>query len=157
MRLALSSATLAVAALAGSLAIAQDGPTPEQQAVNARHSHMQLYAFNLGALGGMAQGAIPYDAEIATSAAQNLVNLAGINQNRYWPEGTSSEDMEESHALPALWDNMADYEAKHDALDQAAAALLQAAGTDQATLAAAMGAVGQACGACHESYREPQG
>lgn len=157
MRFALSFATLAVAALAGSLAIAQDGPTPEQQAVNARQSHMQLYAFNLGALGGMAQGSIPYDAEIATAAAQNLVNLAGINQNRYWLEGTSSEDMEESHALPALWEDRAGYEAKHEALDQAAAALLEAAGTDQATLAAAMGAVGQSCGGCHEAYREPQG
>lgn len=157
MRYATTLAFITAATLAGGLAVAQDGPTPEQQALNARQGHMQLYAFNLGALGGMAQGAIPYDAAVATTAADNLVHLAAIQQGRYWLEGTSSEDMEESHALPALWENMADYDAKHDVLDQAVVALQAAAGTDLASLQAAMGAVGQACGACHESYREPQG
>jgi len=141
---------------AGSAAVAQDGPTPEQQAVNARQSHMQLYAFNLGALGGMAQGSLPYDAAAATAAAQNLDHLVQIDQARYWIPGTSSEDLEESHALPAIWENMADFEAKQAGLRDAVAALVAAAGTDQATLGAAMGGVGQACGACHQAYREPQ-
>ena len=36
-------------------------------AIKARQAHMQLYAFNLGTLGGMAQGKIDYDADAASA------------------------------------------------------------------------------------------
>jgi len=151
----LASVALLASLVTGSLATAQEGPTPEQQAVNARQSHMQLYAFNLSALGGMAQGSIPYDAADAAAAAENLNHMIQIDQGFYWIPGTSSEEIEGSHALPKIWENMEDFQAKHAALQDAVANLVTAAGTDQATLGAAMGGVGQACGACHQAYRAP--
>lgn len=144
-----------VAALTGGSAAAQDGPPPEQQALNARQSHMQLYGFHLGPVGGMAQGNIPFDAAVATAAAQNLSHLAQMDQSLYWLPGTSSEEMEESRARPAIWEDMEDFAAKRLALAEATEALVAAAGTDQAALGAAMGGVGQACAACHETYRVP--
>jgi cytochrome c556 len=111
----------------------------------------------LGALGGMAQGTIPYDAAVATASAENLDRLAQIDQGRYWLPGTSSEDLEESQALPAIWENIEDFQAKQAGLREAVANLVTAAGNDQASLGAAMGGIGQACGACHQAYREPQG
>lgn len=143
----------AVAAVAGTIAVAQS--TPEAAAVNARQSHMQLYAFNLGALGGMAQGAIPYDAAVAAAAAGNLVALSALDQSRYWPAGTASGEIEGARALPALWENMDDAIAKGMALNAAAVAMAEVAGTDLAALQGAMGALGGACGACHEAYRMP--
>ncbi|TNC71973.1 c-type cytochrome [Rubellimicrobium roseum] len=152
--------TLSLAAVAAlglaSVTVAQEGPTPEQQAVNARQSHMTLYAHNLGKLGAMAQGNAEYNAETATAAAASLHHLVQLDQSGYWLEGTSSEQMEESRALPALWQNLEDAGAKHEALMTAVENLQSTAGTDLASLQAALGGVGQACGACHENYRVPQ-
>jgi cytochrome c556 len=143
-------AALATALLAGT-AVAQDA----NPAIAARKAHMDLYAFNLGIVGGMARGNVPYDAAAATAAAGNLAALAKLDQSRYWPEGTSSLDTSESRALPELWDNIPDAVAKGQALAAAADAFAAQAGGGLEALQAGLGPVGQACGACHESYRQP--
>lgn len=145
-------AGLVTAAVVATLASAQ-GSDPLAAAVNARQSHMQLYQFNLMTLGGMAQGAIAYDAAAATAAANNLVALSGLDQSGYWLPGTATGEIEGSRARAELWANIEDAVAKGQALNAAAVAMAAAAGTDQASLQAAMGALGAACGACHESYR----
>jgi cytochrome c556 len=145
--------TAIVAALVAGAAIAQQNQTPEEAAVAARESHMRLYAFHLGPLGGMAQEAIPYDAEMAQRAADALVALASFDQDLYWIPGTAQGEVEGSEALPAIWENYEDFEAHRVALEEAAVAMQAAAGTDLAGLQGAMGGLGGACGACHESYR----
>ena len=50
--------------LVAGTAIAQQND-PMAAAVKARQAHMQLYAANLGVLGGMARGNMDYDAEAA--------------------------------------------------------------------------------------------
>ena len=147
-------AVLAAAALSG-VAIAQDAPpSPEQQAVQARQSHMTLYAHNLGKLGAMAQGNAEYNSEVATAAAQSLNHLVQLNQSGYWLPGTATGEFEGSRALPAIWEEGSDVGAKHQALVDAVANLQAAAGTDLASLQGALGGVGQACGGCHETYRQ---
>ena len=64
--------------------------------------------------------------------------------------------MEDTRALPAIWENMEDFRAKQTALQEATTALQGAAGTDLAVPQAAMGGVGQACGSCHQNYRAEQ-
>ena len=122
-------------------------------AIKARQAHMDLYAFNLGTLGAMAQENIPYDADAAAAAAGNLAMLASLNQSNYWPQG-SDTSIEGSRALPALWENIPDAIAKGEALATAAAALAEVAGTDLASLQGAFGPVGGACGDCHRAYRQ---
>ncbi|MCU0910005.1 MAG: cytochrome c [Rhodobacteraceae bacterium] len=122
-------------------------------AVKARKAHMQLYAFNLGALGAMAKGEVEYDAAAAGAAAANIAALATLDQSRYWPQGSAQGEAEGSRALPALWTSGDDVMAKAGAFREAVGALATAAGTDLASLQAAMGPVGQACGSCHESFR----
>ena len=133
-------------------AIAHEGNNP---AVKARTSIMQLYAFNLGTLGAMAKGAMEYDAQAATSAANNLVTLSQLDQSAMWPQGSDSKSEPTSRALPALWENFPDVMAKGKALSDAAATMQGAAGQDLDALRAAIGGVGQACTACHKSYRVP--
>lgn len=128
--------------------------SPEQVAVEARQSHMNLYAFNLGRLGAMAKGDVPYDAAAAQGAADNLAALAAMDQSAYWLPGTDSGSVDGSRAMPELWDNIPDVIAKAQAFGEATVALQAAAG-DQASLGAALGAVGGACGACHKAYRAP--
>ncbi len=142
------AALAACAAVALPVAAQQD---PVQSAIGARKAQMQLYAHNLGIVGAMAQGAVPYDAAVALRAATNLDALAGIDQTSYWIEG--SVGIDGTKALPAILEDPADYTAKTDGLRAATAALVAVAGTDQAGLQGAMGAMGAACGACHQAYR----
>lgn len=144
------TALLASALIAGP-AVAQDA----NPAIAARKAHMDLYAFNLGLVGGMARGNIEYDAEAAAAAAANLAALSKLDQSRYWPEGTSTLDSGETRALPELWDNIPDAIAKGQALATAADALVAQAGGGLDALRAGLGPVGQSCGACHEAYRQP--
>tara|TARA_R110002124_G_scaffold278486_1_gene450498 strand:+ start:38814 stop:39290 length:477 start_codon:yes stop_codon:yes gene_type:complete len=123
-------------------------------AVTARQSTMKLYAFNLGILGTMAKGQAEYNAEAATAAASNLVKLSSQDQMAYWPQGSDNASIENTKALPAMWENMDDVGAANAKLEEAAVAMEAAAGTDLASLQGAMGGLGGACGGCHKSYRE---
>lgn len=142
---------LIIAGLIALPAYAQDEDLPI--AVQAREGHMKAFALHLGALGGMAKGEIEYDADLAAGHASELATLAGLAQTGYWPEGTSSVDLTGSRALPAIWEDMADFEAKREALHQAAMQLEGAVGDGPEAIGAALGGVGQACGACHRVYR----
>lgn len=130
--------------------------TPEQQrGMDARQAHMSLYGFNLGPIGGMVQERIPYDAQVASAAAANLAALAAIDQAGYWVEGTDTS-IEGSRAMPAIWSDMAGFEAEQVKLADTTAALAAVAGDGLDAMKAAFGPVGQSCGSCHESYRQPQ-
>jgi cytochrome c556 len=140
--------------LAG-VAVAQATPEELAAAVEARQTHMKGYGGALRVLGQMAQGEVAYDAAAATEAANQLAALATADQSAFWPEGSEAGAVPESEALPAIWANIPDVIAKADALAAAAVAMQAAAGTDLASLQAAMPAVGGSCGACHELYRQP--
>ena len=143
----------AAALTLGSMAIA-DGHADVDPAVKARQAHMQLYAHKLGVLGGMAQGKIDYDAATAQAAADNMVALGAINQTSYWPAGTDTDSIEGTKTLPALWDNLDNVMAINADFVAAADAMSAAAGTDLASLQAAIGALGGTCSACHREYRQ---
>lgn len=130
--------------------------SPEMQAMKARQGLMQFYAVNLGVLGGMAKGAVPYDAALAGTAAANIAGVSQLNLSMLWPEGSDDMSLDGSRVLPVLWENMADVGAKSAAMREAAAAMQAAAGTDLAALQAAMGPLGAACGDCHKAYRTPE-
>ncbi|WP_170529551.1 c-type cytochrome [Ruegeria arenilitoris] len=134
-------------------AVAQESENP---AVKARKAVMQLYAFNLGTLGGMAKGEVEYNAEAATRAAKNLVAVTQIDQSAMWPAGSDNVSDPSSRALPAIWENFPDVSAKGQAMAEAAVAMQAAAGQDVEALKAAMGPLGGACSACHKAYRAPK-
>lgn len=140
-----------LAATAAAPVFAQGRADP---AVTARKAHMQLYAHNIGILGGMARGRAEYDATAAAAAAGNLAALAQLDQSSYWTPGTDSEAMAESRALPALWENIPDAIAKGEAMATASIALAAVAGDGLEAMTAGLGPVGASCGACHELYQK---
>lgn len=145
--LSLTAVTLAGAVWAGG-----HGGNP---AVKARKAHMQLYAFNLGTLGGMAKGEIEYNADAAQAAADQLAALAAFNQSAYWLPGTSNAELgEETRALPAIWEEGSTAGKISQDMAAAAANLAAVASDGQAALGPAMGGVGQGCGSCHKAYRQ---
>lgn len=141
--------------IAGAAATALFAESHEQldPAVKARQSHMTLYSHNLGILGNMAQGNTEYDAAAASAAAANLAALAALDQTSYWKEDTDSEFSPGSRALPAIWENMADFETKEEGLANAAAEMASVAGGGLESVQANMQALGGACAACHREYR----
>jgi len=126
-------------------------------AVKARKSHMQLYAHNLGIIGGMARGSVEYNAENAMAAANNLAALTSLDQRSYWVPGTSNAELgDETRLLPAAFEADSKAIEISGQLAAAAEALAAVAGDGQAALGPALGPVGAACGACHEAYQQPR-
>lgn len=151
----LTFAALVTAALA-STAVAGGHSAALENATKARNAQMQMIAYHTGLLGDMAKGTTPYDATVATAAAENLSTAASMNRITLWLEGSEQGAVPGSRAKTDIWSDPAGFEEKAVALETAATAMVEAAGTDLASLQAAMGAVGQSCGSCHKVYRGPQ-
>lgn len=148
----LSAALLGGVALTGlSLPALAQGQNP---AVSARQGHMQVMALNIGVLGGMARGNTDYDAEAAQAAADNLVTMGNISQRFYWPEGTDSESIEGTRALPVLWADQAALFEIAGRFGPATEGLAAVAGDGLDAMRAALGPVGAVCGDCHDGFRE---
>jgi cytochrome c556 len=146
--------SVSLIAIAG-FAFAQTALSP-MEAHEAREAHMKLYGPQLKVLGDMAKGDTAYDAAAAQAAADKLLELAMVDQSTWWPEGSDSDSVAGSRALPVIWTDMEGILAKQSALEAAATNLQTAAGVDLASLQAAIGAVGGSCGGCHEAYRKPE-
>lgn len=152
-KISLICAGLAVAATA---AFAGSHQGPHAGAIKARQSHMELYAFNLGILGGMARGNAEYDADAAMAAAANMAALTSLAQGAYWPMGSDNASAEGTRALPNLWTDFTGAAKIGGDLAAASQALAAVAGDGLEALQGAMGPIGGACGACHKTYREAQ-
>lgn len=123
-------------------------------AVSARQGHMQVMALNIGILGNMARGNTDYDAEAAQAAADNLMHMGTINHQFYWVEGTDSDTIEGTRALPAIWADQAAFEEAIARFTTASASLAEVAGGGLEALQAGIGPVGGACGGCHENFQQ---
>ena len=137
----------------GGTASAPAEDTPESAAFQYRRSVMQSIAYKVGQARGMAQGEIPVDAAAFTKHASDVATLAGMITEGFIPNSA----VEGSAALPEVWTNMADFQAKAMDLQTAAQSLATAA--QQNGFEAAKGmvqAVGQTCGGCHRPYRRRQ-
>lgn len=149
-----AAAALAVVSLSPALTSA-DGHA--EKAIKARKSLMQLYAWNLGLLGGMAKGAVEYDAEKAQAAANNLAVLVTMGDGRMWPQGTDSTAMPgKTRAKAEAWTTWPAIMEKDKAMREAAAKMAEVAGDGVEAIQANMKAVGGACGGCHKPYREEE-
>lgn len=153
------SSLVALCALAPvSAVLAQDaGPqTPEQQAeaaVLTRQGLLKVMGMYMGPLGAMLKNKMPFDAATAAKSGQHIAELGGMIPDVFAVD-TRNKTSAKTKAQDGIWTNQADFKAKSEDLVKAANALTEAAkgGEKGATLKAA-GAVGKACGACHDNYR----
>lgn len=136
---------------------AQDAPaSPEeqaQQAVDLRQSLFRLIGYSFGPIGGMLKNKVPFDAAVAQKSAARLETITPMITELF---GTDTRKFQlKTKAREGIWTNKSDFQAKNDDLVKAAAALTTAAksGDKKATMQAAA-AVGKACGACHDNFRD---
>lgn len=139
---ALLGLTLAVFSSSQSIAFAADAPQP----IAARQAVMKSLKDAMGPLGGMAKGAIAFDADTAALALAALNDATAQIQPSFETNATD----EKSEALPVIWETWDDFVSKSEDLEFALEAW------DVSTLdnlRAGMGNVGATCGACHKIYR----
>jgi cytochrome c556 len=131
----------------GATAFSQAKP---ETLVKQRQAVMTLQGkYFYGSLNPMAQGKIPYDAAIAARNAGYLDVLSKLP----WDGFVESTKGVNSGALPAVWAEPAKFKAAQDRLQTAVAALVAATkGGDEATVKAAIGDLGKACGNCHDNF-----
>lgn len=152
MRKKLLSACIVAALGAGYAAAAFSQAKPETL-VKQRQAAMTMQGkYFYGSLNPMAQGKIPYDAAVA---ARNAGYLAVLTQLP-WDGFAESTKGVNSGALPVVWTEPAKFKAAQDRLHTAVAALVAATkGGDEATVKAAIGDLGKACGNCHDTFAKP--
>jgi cytochrome c556 len=145
----LLSAGLALALGAGcTLAFAQAKP---EVLVKQRQAAMTLQGKYVGPLGAMAQGKIPYNAEVVQRNASYLEALSKMPWDGFSPDTKG----EKSAALPAVWEEPAKFKDAQDRLQSEVSKLVQVSKSgDEAAVKAQIGAVGKSCGGCHETFRE---
>ncbi|MDB6089112.1 MAG: cytochrome [Gammaproteobacteria bacterium] len=157
-RIAKSSLIALCSITAASAVLAQDAapPTPEQaaqQAVELRQGLLKVMGMYMAPLGGMLKNKVPFDAAVAQKSATHIAQLGTMLPDVFQTDTRKFTTLK-TKAQDGIWTNQADFAAKADDLVKAATALGEAAKTGEkgATLKAA-GAVGKACGGCHDNYR----
>jgi cytochrome c556 len=122
--------------------------------IDARQALMRNNGAAAGAGGGIMKGEIDY----STPVGRAVIYAFGATAETfgdYFPEG--SLDPERSRAAPAIWEDMAGFQAKLAEFQDAVAAAREAAGdegpADAQAFQAAVGPVLETCRGCHETYR----
>ena len=133
-----------------------DEAVPFEFQIKARQAVMTIYAFNLTALGMMAKGDIPYDAELATNSSNNLLATVNMKNGGMWPVGSdaSADGLAGvTAAKPEVWSNYPEVAKHHEELAEAIAEMAAVAGNGLDAVRGAMSGIGGACKGCHDDFR----
>ncbi len=111
---------------------------------------MQAQGWQLGVLGGMAKGDIPYDKDHAVRAATFLNELVKMSWDGYIPVSDSGN----TKAKPEIWKDKAKFDKLALEVQAETPKLVAAANSgDVAQLRPAVSAVGKVCSNCHDEFR----
>lgn len=145
--------TAAVAVALLGIGIAAEAQNAPAQVIKQRQELMKSNGAAAKTLTQMMKGEKPYDQKAAHQAAVTIDNNAKQIPSLF-PPGSGAEAGVKTGALPAIWQNKTDFDAKAKNLGEQAAKLVAA--NDEAGVKAQFGNVGKACGGCHETYRAKQ-
>jgi cytochrome c556 len=120
--------------------------------IKARKACMKAHGAVVGMAVGIMKGEKQFDAA-ALKGLYDAEDAACKDWANFWGPDTMKGQAEQTHALPAVWDDPKAFEAASGAW-YAADQKLRAA-TDKDSLVAAIPAVGSACKGCHDKFRAP--
>ncbi len=140
---------LGAGALVGGVAVVAD-PKPDD-AVEYRQGIMMALGWNVGPMGAMVKGDVPFDAGQFAFHAGRVAVLAPMALEGF-PKSSAAA---ESHALPALWENYADFEDRMKKLEASSAKLAEVAKSgDEGAMKSQFGETVKVCKGCHDEYQE---
>lgn len=149
MKHALIAAALGTATmLASGTALAQAKP---ETLVKQRQAAMVLIGKYWGPMGGMAQGKVPFNADVVKRNTGYLQALSTMPWDGF---NASTKDVK-TRALPAVFSDAAKFKEAQDRFTGEVSKLATTvAGGDEAAIKSQLATVGKTCGGCHESFRE---
>jgi len=119
--------------------------------VKQRQAAMTLQGKYLGPMGAMAQGKVPFNAQVVQRNAAYLETLSKMP----WDGFDASTKGEKSAALPAVWEKPAEFKTAAERLETETAKLVQVSKSgDEAAVKNQIAATAKTCGGCHETFRE---
>jgi len=118
----------------------------ENPVVQKRMDLMKEIKGAMGVLGGMAKGAMAFDAAAASAAQNTLIEQSKMVAATF----EANETDPKSEALPAIWENWDAFVEMADDLNFAAEGL---DATSLAGVRGSLGNIGASCGACHKKFR----
>jgi len=131
--------------------VAAQTPNAAQKTIKYRQAALTLLGYNIGPISAMMKGEIPFDAAKAELHATRLAQVAPMILEGF---PADSQTGAPNKSKPEIWQNMDDFSAKMADLEKATGALVTATRTgEQRQVGAALGAVGNACKACHDRYK----
>ena len=145
--------SLALAAAAVTLSVsAQAQFAKPEDAIKYRQSALFIMAQNMGRLGAMAQGKAPFDAKVAADSASTVEFMSKLPWGAFG-DGTDKGSIP-TRAKAEIWAEKAKFMELSEKLQAETAKLNAAAKTGNLdSIKAAIGGVGPACKACHDSYQ----
>ena len=124
-----------------------------QKATDLRQSVYTLLGANMGTLGGMAKGKIPFNAKVVERNATRI-NQLSLMVADYTRTDTSAFEVK-TEALPKVWAERVKFEKRIKDLTLASAKLIKASKSgDEAAIKGAIGGVGKTCGGCHDNFKK---
>ncbi|WP_462156919.1 c-type cytochrome [Pseudoalteromonas sp. GB56] len=122
-----------------------------EDAIDYRQSAFSLIRVQIGDMGDMLKGKIPFDAERFQQRANNAAALSQMP----WEAFVAGSDKGETDALPAIWEDRATFDAKADAFAKYAQELAVAAQTgDKEQIVPAFQNWAKGCKDCHKSFKD---
>jgi len=131
-------------ALSATVALAASGA----DAIKERRALMKENGEATKPIVPMLKGQAPFDLATVQKALKTYANAAEKMPGLFPPDSQTGD----THALPAIWTDTADFDARFKKLGADSAAAL-ATVTDAASFRATMPNFYKNCGGCHEKYR----
>jgi cytochrome c556 len=127
----------------------------ETKAIDNRQAVFKLIGWSFDPVGKMLKNQMKYDAATVQKSAARLEVLAPMITEAFATDTRGKAAGVKTKAREGIWTNNADFKAKNDDLIKAVAGLSAASkGADEKAFKQAAAAVGKACGACHDSFRD---
>ncbi|WP_440054655.1 c-type cytochrome [Pseudoalteromonas sp. T1lg65] len=122
-----------------------------EEAIEYRKANFQLIRYQIGNMGDMLKGKVPFDAEVFKQRANNVAQLSQMP----WEAFIEGSDKGETDALPAIWTNRAEFDGKAKQFAEYAQALAVAAKSgDKDKIAPAFRNWAKGCKDCHKSFKD---
>ncbi len=123
-----------------------------ERTLDYRQGVMNVYSWNMKAMGAMMKGEAAYDQAAFARHANDLAKAASLDLLAGFP---ADSDQGETDARPDIWLDFDDFEQKLENLREASQSLSEAAAAgDKEAMGQALGKTGKQCKACHERYKD---
>ncbi|MCG5512918.1 c-type cytochrome [Ectothiorhodospira shaposhnikovii] len=146
-----TTARALIAGLVLTLAAGTAWAVEADDAIEYRKAVFQVFKWNMGPMGAMAQGDRPFDREVLAKHAEQMARTADLP----WQGYVDGSDLGDTASKPEVWTNRARFDELARNFEAQAARLLEVVNSDagEREIRMEIGRLGQACRTCHDDFR----